>query len=419
MNDCLIKKIVIRMIALLFPLIIQYSILDAFASISVVALSSSNYPHISSPNKISSIGILTSGGDCPSLNACIRAIYKTAQAQNIQVVGLPIGFPGLIQNPPITLNFDESFASTDMLTKGGSRLGGSVGSDYKMIDSLSLDEKALRISQALEDLNIDGIIATGGDTSMNLIAQMLQGSQKGNDIPFVGIPKSIDNDIPQTIYSLGFQSAVSVAAKAISSVRDTAESHRRIMVVECMGRDAGFLTLHSGLAGGADAILLPEFPMDNDSLLKHVQNVYSKNKCAVVAVSEAIRLPQSGETSTYITADGKTRLGGSAEAVARFLSESLALDARHVVLGHTQRGGSPIAFDQVMATTLGVHAVNAMCNGQSKVMVTWTGKAVECIPLDQLGTLSSKCVTVDYPELIAARCMGIYCGTLPQHNLMI
>jgi 6-phosphofructokinase len=300
-----------------------------------------------------------------------------------------------------------------MLTKGGSRLGGSVGSDYKIIDSLSLEEKASRISQALDDLNIDGIIATGGDTSMNLIAQMLQGSPKGRNIPFVGIPKSIDNDVPRTMYSLGFQSAVSVAAKAISSVRDTAESHRRVIVVECMGRDAGFLTLHSGLAGGADAILLPEFPIDNDALLNHVQTVYNQHKCAVVAVSESIRLPQSGETATYTTADGKTRLGGSAEAVARFISESLDLDARHVVLGHTQRGGSPNAFDQVMATTLGVHAVNAICSGQSKVMMVWNGQAVECISLDKLANEPSKSVTVDYHELVAARCMGVYCGTLP------
>mmetsp|Transcript_3173 Transcript_3173/g.5914 ORF Transcript_3173/g.5914 Transcript_3173/m.5914 type:complete len:414 (-) Transcript_3173:2152-3393(-) len=408
MGAYFIKKRITRIA--LFTFLIPCYITNARSCISVVAFSLSNNPRITP--KISTIGILTSGGDCPSLNACIRAIYKTAQAQNIQVVGLPLGFPGLIQHPPVTLQLDESFASADMLIKGGSRLGGSVGSDYKLIDSLSLDEKMMRISQALQALNIDGIIATGGDTSMSLIAQMLQGSQQGNNhkIPFVGIPKSIDNDIPQTIYSLGYQSAVSVAAKAISSVRDTAESHRRVIVVECMGREAGFLTLHSGLAGGADAILLPEFPFDNDSLLKHVQNVYKKNKCVVVAVSEAIRLPQSGETSRYITADGKTRLGGSAEAVARYISESLSLDARHVVLGHTQRGGSPNAFDQVMATTLGAHAVNAMCSGQSEVMMTWNGKAVECIPLEKLRDVSSKIVTDDYPELIAARCMNIYCG---------
>jgi 6-phosphofructokinase 1 len=374
---------------------------------TVVAFS---LPSSNTSPKLSKIAILTSGGDCPSLNACIRAIYKTATLHKIQVVGLPIGFPGLIQNPPEALALDESFASTNMLQKGGSRLGGFVASDYKFMDSLSMEEKVMRISKALEDLEIDGIIATGGDTSMEKMAKMLCTTEYGKPIPFVGIPKSIDNDIPQTIYSLGFQSAVSVAARAISAIRDTAESHRRVIVVECMGREAGFLTLHSGLAGGADAILLPEFPMDNHSLVEHVQSVYNQNKCAVVAVSEAIPLPQSGETSRYVTADGKTRLGGSAEAVARFLSESLALDARHVVLGHTQRGGSPTAFDQVMATTLGAHAVHAMQQGHSNVMISWNGRAVEYIPFAKLQNIPSKCVSAEYPELIAAKCLGIYCG---------
>ena len=324
--------------------------------------------------------------------------------------GLPRGFPGIIEDPPAIFKLDASYASAAMLTKGGSRLGGSVGNDYKLIDSLSLDEKASRISAALSELEIDGIIATGGDTSMDLIAQMLQYAT-GN-IPFIGIPKSIDNDIPSTIYSIGFQSAVATAAKSIAAVRDTAESHRRVIVVECMGRNAGFLTLHSGIAGGADTILLPEFPVDNTQLLKHVEEVYKKHECAVVVVSEAIRLSSnSGKTSKYTTADGKTRLGGSAEAVARFLSESLGLDARHVVLGHTQRGGSPNGFDQVMATTLGAHAVNAICEGQSEVMMNWNGRNVEAIPLDEVRDVPSKSLSSDYPELIAAQSMGIYCGS--------
>jgi len=379
----------------------------SFSALPVVPVSPSGAGQ--NPNTVSKIGILTSGGDCPSLNACIRAILKTADSKDVQVFGLPLGFPGLIQDPPEVFQLDDTYASTTMLTKGGSRLGGSVGSDYKLIDSLSLEEKAFRISSALETLEIDGIIATGGDTSMNLIAQMLQCA--GGGIPFIGIPKSIDNDIPSTIYSLGFQSAVAGAANSIAAVRDTAESHRRVIVVECMGREAGFLTLHAGIAGGADAILLPEFPVNNEELLNHIQAIYKKNKCAVVAVSEAISLPTSGEMSKYTTADGKTRLGGSAEAIARFISESLQLDARHVVLGHTQRGGSPNAFDQVMATTLGAHAVNAICGGQTEVMMSWNGTHVEAIPLDKVRNVASKSLSPDYPELIAAQSMGIYCGS--------
>ena len=286
--------------------------------------------------------MITSGGDCPSLNACIRAILKTATARNIEVYGLPIGFPGLLQDPPIAFKLDyESFASVSMLSKGGSRLGGFVASDYSPgFDVLTLDEKATKISAGIEQLGIDAIIATGGDSSFERIAELLQhvtaseGEENKIKIPFLGIPKTIDNDVPEAIFSLGFQSAVLVAARAIASVRDTAESHRRVIVVECMGREAGFLTLHAGLAGGADTILLLEYDIHGATLLDHIKKVYSENQCAVVAVSESISIPQTGEAATYTTADGGTRLGGSAEAVARFIADSLKIDARHHVLGH-------------------------------------------------------------------------------------
>jgi 6-phosphofructokinase len=361
-------------------------------------------------NDISRIAVMTSGGDCPSLNACIRAIYKTAKSNGVEVVGLPTALPGLMEDIPDAFDLDESFGSVSMLTKGGSRLGGFVSADYIIADKLPMDVKVAKISAGLEKLGIDGIIATGGDTSFARIAEILRSA--GGTIPFVGIPKTIDNDIPETIYSLGFDSSVSTAAKAIADVRDTAESHRRIIVVECMGREAGFLTLHAGLAGGADTILLPEFPIDNDSLLEHVKQIYEENKCAVIAVSECIDLPQTGETSTYVTADGRSRLGGSGEAVARFLAKSLNVDARHLVLGHLQRGGSPTSFDQVLATNLGSHAVNTLCNGTSEVFVSWNGTKVESIPLDKVRRVPSKTITPEYPELITAQSMGIYCGDI-------
>ena len=364
-------------------------------------------------NGISRIGILTSGGDCPSLNACIRSIVKTAKANDVEVWGLPIGFPGLMKSPQEAFKLDETYESTTMLMKGGSRLGGFVAADYvPFFDKVSLKEKASRISSSLDTLGIDGIIATGGDSSFDRIAQLLQHTGDDVNIPFVGIPKSIDNDIPETIYSLGFQSAVSVAADSIRNVRDTAESHRRVIVVECMGRDAGFLTLHAGLAGGADTILLPEFPIDKDALLAHVGNVYAQNKCSVIAVSESISLPQTGKTATYTTADGRSRLGGSGEVIARFISESLNLDARHVVLGHVQRGGSPNAFDQIMATTLGAHAVNAICCGESEIFVTINGASVENVPLEKVRKVAPKALSAEYPQLKAAQYMGIYCGSV-------
>ncbi len=363
----------------------------------------------SSDNTIKRIAVFTSGGDCPSLNACIRAIYKTATRNGVEVYGLPIGLPSLMKDVPDVFELDESYGSTMMISKGGSRLGGFVASDYKFIDSLSMSEKVERISSSLDSLGIDGIIATGGDTSFALLGELLQNA--GGKIPFVGIPKTIDNDIPNTIFSLGFDSAVSVATKAIADVRDTAESHRRIIVVECMGREAGFLTLHAGLAGGADAILLPEFPIDNkEEFAKYVQKVYDQNQCAIIAVSESITLPQTGEAATFVTADGRPRYGGSAEAIARFLSESLDVSARHIVLGHLQRSGSPTTFDKVLATNLGAHAVNSICDGKSEVYVTWNGHEIEKVSLDEIRGVASKVVTPDYPELITAKAMGIYCG---------
>ena len=372
-------------------------------------------PSSNEQNDIKRIAVMTSGGDCPSLNACIRAIVKTAKAKNIEVIGLPTALPGLMQDNPDAFVLDDSYASTSMLTKGGSRLGGFVSSDYIIADSYSMDEKVSKISTALENLGIDGIIATGGDTSFDRIAQILDhAGGTGSTIPFVGIPKTVDNDIPSTIFALGFDSAVSVASNAIASIRDTAESHRRIMVVECMGREAGFLTLHAGIAGGADAILLPEFPIDEHALIQHVEDIYQQHQCCVIAVSESISLPQTGnKSSIYKTADGRSRFGGSAEIIARLLSESLHVDARHLVLGHLQRGGSPSSFDQVLATNLGSHAVNTLCSGTNQVFVNWNGKCVENVSLDEVRGVASKTITSEYPELVTAQSMGVYCGSVP------
>jgi 6-phosphofructokinase len=387
-------------------------------NINITLVSSLSSPHAPHAHPgISRIGVLTSGGDCPGLNACIRAIAKSAQSRDIEVWGFPRGLPGLLHESPQAFKLDESFSSTDMLRKGGSRLGGFVSSDFSAFVKLSLEQKAAQISSSLESLGIDGIIATGGDSSLDRIGNLLQHTGEDVHIPFVGIPKSIDNDIPESVYALGFQTAVSTAADAIASVRDTAESHRRIIVVECMGREAGFLTLHAGLAGGADTILVPEFPIDKHDLLEHVQHVYTEHQCAVIAVSESISLPQTNRMATYRTADGKSRLGGSAEAIARFLAESLNVDARHVVLGHVQRGGPPNAFDQVMGTTLGAKAVSVLCDGMSEVFVTRNGNGngnggVDVISLDKVRDVPSQSIQPDSPEIQAAQSMGIYCGSI-------
>lgn len=357
---------------------------------------------------ISRIAVLTSGGDCPGINSCIRGIVKTSAMRDIEVWGLPRGLPGLLYDTPHAFKLDETYSSTDMLKKGGSRLGGFVSSDFKEFDSMILDQKASKLSNALENLGIDGIIATGGDTSLNLIGTLLK--HTGRKIPFVGIPKTIDNDIPEVIYSIGFQTAVSTASIALANIRDTAESHRRIIVVECMGRKSGYLTLHAGLAGGADTILVPEFSIDEKMLLNHVSTIYKKNHCAVIAVSESITLPQLNLVSTYTTADGSSRLGGSAKELATFLSQSLSVDARHVVLGHIQRGGSANAFDQVLSTMLGAKAVTVLCDGGTNVFVTQNGNQIDTISIDKVRDVPSKSLRSDSPEVLAALSIGVYIG---------
>jgi 6-phosphofructokinase 1 len=295
-----------------------------------------------------------------------------------------------------------------MLKKGGSRLGGFVSSDFKEFDSMTMDQRASKLLNAVENLGIDGVIATGGDTSLNLIGTLLR--HTGREIPFVGIPKTIDNDIPEVTYSIGFQTAVTTASNAIANIRDTAESHRRIIVVECMGRKCGYLTLYSGLASGIDTILIPEFPIDQDMLLDHVSSIYQKNNYAVIAVSESITLPSLGQVSTYTTADGSSRLGGSAKEIAKLLSQSLSVDARHIVLGHLQRGGSPNSYDQVLSTVLGAKAVSVLCDGITNVFVTQNGNQIDIKPLDKVQDVPSKSLRPDSPEVLAALSMGIYIG---------
>lgn len=357
---------------------------------------------------ISRIGVLTSGGDCPGINSCVRGIVKASSVRDIEVWGLPRGLPGLLYEIPNAFPLDESYSSTNMLKKGGSRLGGFVSSDFKEFDLMTIDQRASKLLSALENLGIDGIIATGGDTSLNLIGTLLQ--HTGREIPFVGIPKTIDNDIPEVTYSIGFQTAVSTASSAIASIRDTAESHRRIIVVECMGRRSGYLTLHAGLAGGADTILIPEFSIDRDVLLDHVSSIYKENECAIIAVSESITLPLLNQVSTYTTADGSSRLGGSAKEVAKFLSQALSVDARHVVLGHLQRGGSPNSYDQVLSTVLGTKAVSALCDGITNAFITLNDNQIEIKPIDKVRDVPSKSLQSDSPEVQAALSMGIYIG---------
>ncbi|USO01326.1 MAG: 6-phosphofructokinase [Alphaproteobacteria bacterium] len=354
---------------------------------------------------IKRIGLITSGGDCPGLNALIRTVVQSAAQKNIDVIGLPHGIPGLIQDHPQALALDASYASAQMIQRGGSRLGGFIRKIYAPLDALTEQEIAERVVSSLKVLGIDGLIATGGDGSFAIISGILQHT----DVPFVGIPKTIDNDVPGTVYALGFQSAVSNAADALMKVADTAETHQRIIVVETMGREAGFLPLHAGLAAGADAILLPEIPYDANDFITHIRTIYAAQKYAVVVVSESAKLP-AGEVSSINTPDGQARFGGSGEKFAHYIHACTGINTRHCVLGHIQRGGAPNAFDSVLAASFGTQAVKSLCVHQKNVFVSWNGYSVDVKDFTSI-TGQIKRVLPTTLELRAANSLGIYCGT--------
>lgn len=351
------------------------------------------------------IGLITSGGDCPGLNPVIRAVLSSARKKNCDVVGLPSGLSGLLNDPADVISFDDSYYERHMLSRGGSRLGGYIKSAYTHFDALDPKTRADRVTASLHEHGIEGIIATGGDGTFGIMSEFLTYA----NIPFIGIPKTIDNDVPLVDFAVGFQSAVATAARALSNLADTAASHRRVIVAEVMGRDSGYLALYSGIAAGVDAILLPEFSYDERALIQHIHTVYAQKGHVVIAVSESVKQPDEKASST-VTAYGHTRYGGSAEKLAHYIHEASGLDVRHCELGHIQRGGSACAFDCTLAAILGAHAVEAIMCHQENAFINWNGRAVEVIPLSAIkGKI--QCVESHLSALKAARLLDIFVGS--------
>ncbi|OPF74231.1 6-phosphofructokinase [Streptomyces antioxidans] len=330
------------------------------------------------------IGVLTAGGDCPGLNAVIRSVVHRAVAgHGDEVIGFEDGFKGLLDGRHRKLDLD---AVSGILARGGTILGSS------RLERARLREACETSKDHARDYGIDVLIPIGGEGTLTA-ARML--SDAG--LPIVGVPKTIDNDISSTDRTFGFDTAVGVATEAMDRLKTTAESHQRVMVVEVMGRHAGWIALESGMAGGAHGICLPERPFEVDGLVKMVEERFARGKkFAVICVAEGAHPAegsmdyQKGEIDQY----GHERFTGIGNRLAAELERRLGKEARPVILGHVQRGGTPTAYDRVLATRFGWHAVEAAHRGDFGMMTALRGTDIQMVPIANAVT-ELKTVPVD------------------------
>ena len=362
-------------------------------------------------NKISKIGILTGGGDCPGLNAVIRTVVRCGIHQyGWEAVGFKDGYRGLVLNDYLPLDFDSV---AGLLDKGGTILGTSNRDNPFAFPVATPEGEELRDMSAqvhanLQEDGIDALVIIGGDGTMTA-AELF--SQQG--IPVIGVPKTIDNDLIGTDYTFGFQTAVETATEAIDKIHSTAESHHRLMVVEVMGRYAGWIALHAGMSSGADIILIPELAYDLDAIAATIRRRAAAGKhFSIIVVSEGIRHPQGHLVSqrTVKNSPDPIRLGGIGPVIAAELEARSGIEARSVVLGHLQRGGRPNPFDRILATRFGAAAVEALAAGQKGQMVALQGTHIDTIPLSMVAS-KQKLVPADHELLRIGREMGICFGS--------
>ncbi len=326
------------------------------------------------------VGILTGGGDCPGLNAVIRAIVrKGVPTYGHEFIGFRDGWRGPLDNGTMPLDVQ---AVRGILTRGGTILGSSRTNPFKEENGLA------RIQENLAALGVDALIAIGGEDTLGVAKKL---AELGVNI--VGVPKTIDNDLNATDYTFGFDTAVNIATEAIDRLHTTAESHHRALVVEVMGRHAGWIALHSGLAGGASVILIPEVPFSIAKVCEYVESRFRTNYAPIIVVSEGA-IPQEGDMvvkDQSLDAFGHVRLSGIGEWVAQQIEIRTGKEARTSVLGHIQRGGTPTAFDRVLATRLGLHAITAVHEGDWGKMVALQGTQIVRVGLAE-ATASLKLV---------------------------
>lgn len=318
------------------------------------------------------IGVLTGGGDCPGLNAVIRALVRKAVDQyDGAVIGFRDGWRGVLEN-----SFDElTIESTrGILPRGGTILGSSRTNPYKRDDGIQL------VRQTVSSHGLDGLVAIGGEDTLGAAHKLNE-----DGVNVIGVPKTIDNDLGATDVTFGFDTALQIATEAIDRLHTTAESHHRILVVEVMGRHAGWIALHSGIAGGADVILIPEIPFDIEDVCRLIRRRHDRGRPFSIVVAAEGAMPKEGSAMTLETGEldefGHPRLGGIGHRLEREIESRTGFETRATVLGHVQRGGTPTAFDRVLATRLGLAAIDAVHNGDWGMMTALRGTQIQLVPL--------------------------------------
>jgi phosphofructokinase-like protein len=359
---------------------------------------------------IQRIGVMTAGGDCPGLNAVIRAVAKTALGKhNLEVMGIEDGFLGLIQNRMRPLHNE---AVSNILTLGGTILGTN--------NKVSPRKYTVRVNGAMETRDVmdrclehiahaqlDALVVIGGDGSMSITSDFVR-----LGINCIGVPKTIDNDLYGTDVTFGFATAVAIATEALDRVHTTAASHHRVMVVEVMGRNAGWIALHSGIASGSDVILIPEIPFDIQKVCDCVVSRSRRGKrFSIICVSEGAK-PKGGQqvvSRIDPTSTEPTRLGGIGQKVADDIETATGIETRTVKLGHVQRGGGPVTEDRVLATEFGSKAIELLAAGERSRLVVMKGRTVTHIPLEDAEG-KQRLISPDEPLLRVARNVGTCFG---------
>ena len=358
---------------------------------------------------IKRIAVLTGGGDAPGLNAVIRSVTRTAiQQENWDVLGIRHGVEGLLSGDEGIMPLDWAGVS-GLLPRGGTILGAASHSSNVLFTKNEEGETVVsqhakeRIRERMQELAIDALVVIGGDGTMAIGQQLFEAG-----IRLVGVPKTIDNDLPGTEFTFGFDSALDIATDALDRLHTTAESHDRVMILEVMGRNSGWIALHSGIAGSADVILIPEIPFTIAGVCKKITERRQRGRnFSIIVVSEGAQ-PANGE-QMYIDYHGQRSLGGVGHWVGQQISEQANVNTRTVVLGHLQRGGSPSAFDRILATQFGASAVRLIRKGKFGYMTSLQGGDIVSIKIKSIVGRQKK-VPVDGKMVETARGLGISFG---------
>lgn len=326
------------------------------------------------------VGVLTGGGDCPGLNAVIRAVGRRTLDRGHEYIGIRGGWRGLIENDLFSLGYREI---SGILPRGGTIIGTTRTNPYKIEGGVD------KVLATTKEESLDALVAIGGEDTLGVAAKL----HEEHGFPVVGIPKTIDNDLSATDYTFGFDTAVWIATEAIDRLHTTAESHNRVMVVEVMGRHTGWIAVMSGIAGGADVILIPEQPISVEQCCSELERRHGRGKdFSIVVVSEGYKMTYESGVTRTITKDasrdafGHIRLGGVGDALAREIEERTGFETRVTVLGHVQRGGSPTARDRVLATRYGLKAADLVETEEFGMMAALQGDDVVGVPIESAVT---------------------------------